>query len=866
MFHESKLNLTGLSGACRRSPVVTLLLSVALLGLAAWSAGRLTIDSQLESLAPADAPGTQPLRQVIEAFHFLDESLILVEIDAAQSGRDDQPKQAGTDRLPAFASRLEQALANDEDAAKMIRAVEYRAHPDIRRFIEQVMLPHAIHYMDDADFEAIRRRLTREGITAQMERNEAMMAAGSPAADRLARQLLRDPLRLHEIMLPAMTRLMPVAGDWAGGGEYLSPDGAALLIRIRAAAPATDMRFTRRFMSLLDQAIAQAKPDGLRIQVGGAYAIARHSESHIRRNMQLTIIGTIALMQLLFLLAHRRITGFLFVLIPAAAGVLLAFGLYACFFDSISPIVAGIGAIIAGLGVDYAIHFMEHHESTGDAVSRDGGASLAAPSAAARSLHGGLLHACLTSMAGFLAITASSIPALRGFALLGALGLAGALLAALTMLPALLSLRDRLSPPVKADAAPARFIPLLTRAITSRRSPMLLCILMLSALCAALALRAGPSWSDSDIAHLHPQPNPPMATHAAISRAFSLYPDPMVIHMQAADADQLLTLCAEVGRRLADHRLRDAGVAGGVHPALFAPAPEAAALRMKRWRSWDRSAVLPAFDEALEASSFSPASFAGYRNRLAIMIEPKPAPTLDDLIRHPGLAGMMLPAAKPTRGEPWQAVALVQLRQAPADVEARNHLIDRLRESLADLTGARLTGMSAVSRDLERGVHVELPRIGALALAFVVAWVTLLYRRWRLVLLTLTPLLMMMAGVIVAMRLTATGFNMLNMAGIPILVGAAIDNGIFLVSTANAMDARTGRDEMIKALAHRARAMSLCSLTTIIGFGSLMLASVPAMASLGLMLAAGMAGCWAGSLCIVAPLLVRLRASSGSVA
>ena len=130
--------------------------------------------------------------------------------------------------------------------------------------------------------DALLSRLEQDGMRAQMARNEELIAAGSPAAGELAKQIIRDPLRLHEIIGPALAALRPQLSTWRGGDAYLSPDGGALLIRVAAKGSPTDMPFTKALMPALRRAVDAAAPGELTVHLGGGFAIAEASERGIR--------------------------------------------------------------------------------------------------------------------------------------------------------------------------------------------------------------------------------------------------------------------------------------------------------------------------------------------------------------------------------------------------------------------------------------------------------------------------------------------------------------------------------------------------------------------------------------------------------
>jgi predicted RND superfamily exporter protein len=100
-------------------------------------------------------------------------------------------------------------------------------------------------------------------------------------------------------------------------------------------------------------------------------------------------------------------------------------------------------------------------------------------------------------------------------------------------------------------------------------------------------------------------------------------------------------------------------------------------------------------------------------------------------------------------------------------------------------------------------------------------------------------------------------FNAANLLLLPLIVGVGIDNGIYLV---HRVREGRGRAEDRRPLApSAAKAITLASLTNIVGFGSLMLSSHRGIWSLGFVVALGVFCLWAASVTTL-PSLFRLFA------
>jgi predicted RND superfamily exporter protein len=298
-----------------RRPLLTLAIALVLAAAALAAVTRLRIDTSLASLFDRHDPSAAALLRIMNNFRSVEELLILAESDRVEP-----------EKLLAFAQRLDDAIKADPAAAAMCDGVIYRIDAQQRKFFEQVLVPAGQFYLDDAAFEAAKARLTRETMLEQFRRNESMISAPGPAADALAKVLLKDPLRLHEFLLEHVAASKPFQ-TYQGSDSYLSADGKALLIRVRGGRPVNDLEFAKAFTARVGAIADRVNFDHLRLELSGAYAIAAASERAIRRDMIESVIGSVIGLQLLFILAYRRpVRSFLLAFTPVGLGVLYGFG------------------------------------------------------------------------------------------------------------------------------------------------------------------------------------------------------------------------------------------------------------------------------------------------------------------------------------------------------------------------------------------------------------------------------------------------------------------------------------------------------------------------------------------------------------
>ena len=144
----------------------------------------------------------------------------------------------------------------------------------------------------------------------------------------------------------------------------------------------------------------------------------------------------------------------------------------------------------------------------------------------------------------------------------------------------------------------------------------------------------------------------------------------------------------------------------------------------------------------------------------------------------------------------------------------------------------------------------------AVALGSVLVLIILLidYRDFRDVAFAAIPLAMGVVWMMGLMGLAGLKFNFANLVGVPLILGVGIDNGVHLVHRLR-LERGAG---MTTVLRHTGRAILIASTTTMIGFGSLALASHRGLASLGVVLLLGVGACLVTSTVVLPNLLVAL--------
>ncbi len=165
----------------------------------------------------------------------------------------------------------------------------------------------------------------------------------------------------------------------------------------------------------------------------------------------------------------------------------------------------------------------------------------------------------------------------------------------------------------------------------------------------------------------------------------------------------------------------------------------------------------------------------------------------------------------------------------------------------------RATGnpLQAYEASLEMKRSYEQAGISALAVILFVLWLD--FRSIRHSLLAVLPLLVGVVQMLGLMGLVGLDLNPANLIGIPLVLGIAVDYGVHVVHD------YLERPGPYRMSASTANSVLVDALTTILGFGALMVASHRGLESLGRLLTLGVTCCTFTSLIVLPAVLTWLR-------
>ena len=677
-----------------------------------------------------------------------------------------------------------------------------------------------------ADLEKASAALERRIKAAKLAANPLYIDLDDPAPDAARDQHELDELRTRR--REAEARLER--------STNVSADGLIGMVQIGTSFRATDAGPGADLVARLGAIGARvtARHPGIQIGfTGGAItAVAEHDA--IFKGMVLSSVITTLLVALVLALYFR--SAILLVLLLGTLGIAttVAFGVAAITVGHLNAATAFLGAIIAGNGVNYGILLIARYLE--ERRTRD------IDSAMAVAIRGTLRPTAVASLGAAIAYGSLAATSFRGFADFAAIGAVGMILcwlATYVLLPALVL---RWGEGQRPAALHPLIGSLLVRVFGFRR-PRVVCGVALVGAVLATAVVARFVVEDPfeyDITQLRSEGDDAVTARAWMSlsdrtfgRGYSgrtyiaadrLDQIPLIVRaLRARDADvppehQTVGSVASILDVVPDDQPRKLAILDHIRTLLDDEALDA----------------LPEHERA-ELAELRPPDDLG-------MITAQSLPKLvrDQLEEKDGRLGYIVSIRPAPRLDEWNGHDLIRFADAVRSIQ------------LGDGETVTTSGASVIFADIVTSISGDGPRVTAVAALGLIAMVVLLVGRNRRALAVLVAtasgsLLMVAACAVMSLKV-----NFLDFVALPITLGIGVDYAI------NVAHRHDHEPDPVKTLRTSGAAVFVCSLTTIIGYGSLLISENLAIRGFGMASLIGEIACVMTALVLV-PALLALR-------
>jgi predicted exporter len=655
------------------------------------------------------------------------------------------------------------------------------------------------------------QRFSAPGLRAAMQ--DTIDDLASPAGLMLKSLLPNDPTGE---MLHIIEQLARTPAPAAGGGVWVSPDGARTLMVVQTAAGGSDIDAQEQAVeairsafaaALLESAAGNAQSLQLKVSGPGVFAVAARAKIE-RAAVRLSLASAILVVTLLFAV-YRSVPALALGLMPVASGAVIGIAAVALGFGAVHGITLGFGTTLIGESVDYSIYFfVQSRRLAQDPAPGSNWQQTWWPT---------IRLGMLTSVCGFASLLPSGFP---GLAQLGAYSISGLIAAACVtryVLPALLPAGFAIR-----DVAPfGRRIGALLRPMRQLRGGALAAAAaVLAAAAMAILLRHDATLWNRELSALSPVSAQDQDADTQLRRDLGAADVRDLVIVSGSTLDAALAGAERAARAL--EPLVDAGMISGFDsPANFLPSAAAQAARRDS---------LPGAAQLRDNLRQAAADLGVNEDRLQPFLNDVEAARHAPLLTAPDLQGTSMRTGFEAlilhQRNGWHA--LLPLHSAAA------HSIDTARVTAA-LQSARIPQAQTLDLKqeadslyagyLSEAIHLSLAGIVALTILLLIA-----LRSPLRVAKVLAPLALAVLCVAAGLALSGVQLTILHLVGMLLIVAVGSNYALFFDRQSRV---HAGSESVTLA------SLAIANLSTVIGFGLLSFSQVPVLVALGATVAPG---------------------------
>ena len=777
--------------------------------------------SGFEELLPDGAPSVKVARTVAKKLHNVTHLSVVFE------GKDGDALERLADDL---AKRL-RALPPD-----IVERVEYRTD-------EQEAFFHRFggFYLSTADLDEIQRRLDARVAWEKQRQNPFLGLLGEEERDLGPEPSLdfSDIERKYGAVSGALAQFR--------NGYFQTPDGKLLVLLVRPPESATGLAANQRVLDAVKKEVEALQPTkydpSVRVGYDGEVGTLVEEQAALEADLLSSTVVVLVLVLVVLYGYFRRWTAMLSILGALAVGCAVTFGLSWFLVGYLNANTAFLGSIVLGNGINVSIivvaRFIEERRrgrSLEDAMQVAWAGTLAATFVASFGAGLAYLSLAVTDFRGF-----------SQFGLIGGLGMAVCWVAAYLVLPALLAALDTRSKRALGEGRRSLVGALVSR-IDARHGRLVRVIsLVLAAVAVAGVVSYRGDLIEYDLDQLRAAKSAREGAQywgGKVDQIFKAYLTPIMI--RADSPADLKKVVAELDRERA--RLGSADPIREVRTLETVVPPDQAEKlpRLQRLRATLTDSRLEKLDPEARRKALL---FRPPPDMRPVILDDLPPTFRLPLIERDGTTGH-IGLAFPKR------VGFMNARETQEIVDLIRGAIDRAGGH------AQAVGQPLLFADIARAIVHDGPIATVLAFSAVVLLVFAAMRSWRPALLVLGSLMLGVLWLVGMAAWARVRLNFLNFVVFPITFGIGVDYAVNIVQRWRL----EGPESIHRVLRETGGAVGLCSLTTIIGYASLLVADNRALRGFGLLASVGEVACVTAALLALPAWLLRPREAVASPA
>ncbi len=767
---------------------------------------RAEFESDVSKLLPGNAEITSTYFRFLKDFGGIDRLLIVFE-------KEDGDILDDLSLIENFAAQLK--------SSAIIEDVEYRVGEEMKKYFEEIFSKKAILLLSEDDITLFEKRFRPEAIKEEIERTRERLL--SPMGSAAKEMILMDPLNLSLIF---GKYLMPQSGMKMdlSSGYYVSEDRTMLLMVVKPKGKAQDIAFDRKLMKELKEIEGPVKrlfPDrSVKVGYTGGYVIALRDAEIIRSDIIKNTVTSFLGVILIFVLFFRGIGKIIYPVIPFLLSLVWTLSISYPILGHLSDVTGAFSALLIGLGIDLVIIIYNRY-----IFERSEGVE---PSQAIEMAAGktglGILTGVITTVASFYSLSVSKFPGIRELGFLTGTGMIFFAIAVFFTIPALLS--TGLVPEKRTGKM--RSIGIEKIALISYGNPYITLILisLITIMLLPNAIRLN---MNNDLKTLRPSGNPATVLNERVGEKIGGM-NAIIVTADAVSLEELLFINEKVEEKIYSLKAEGIPIRAADSLSRLLPSEERQERNLKI--DFDVEKIDIAISNGLNEYGFRQDAFKEFRERLKVMLSNSEKITIDE-IRASGMAKAIERYIK-EEDNTFRSVIYCYPEKNGWDKKETEIFLRSLKDVAPSV---KVSGSGLIREELTEILTKDIVLITMISFMLIAILLYADFRRIGITFICLLPLILGIIWMLGTMPLLGVELNFMNSIAAALILGVGIDYSIHL------MHRYLEGGGMGVAVDQTGRGIVVAAITTMVGFGSIILSDFPGLSSMGAVTLLGVGYC-----------------------
>ncbi len=817
-----------------------IIIAMVLTVISAMAALRLKLNLSLFSLLPSDRPEVQRFFEVAEEIGFQSLLISVIEVDETLDG-------------PVIIEILD-TLAGQYARNPAITKVDYRRNPGQLLNMFDTLLAYIPLLLTAENMEKLSEILTNENIKQKVRENrQLLMTPLGPAGKRM---IAIDPLGLGDLLFSTLQIPFHQKGGPNETGLYRTENKRTYFMFLTPTEPPQNITFSKKLMQDIHDVEKQVLGDvskhldfletAIHVRHTGGYPIAVKDEAITRLDIKVTLITSFVCIMLLFFMSFRTPGILLLVTAPLTMSLLWTIGFAGILFQHLNILTCLFACVLIGLGIDFAIHvvnrFFDPEIACLDEQSR--------LKVTFQEAGMGIFIGGITTAMAFYAVGLSDFKGFKELGILTGTGILFCLLAMLVLLPACLVWTSSTGR-FHGKAALAGFF--LTPLLTSIKQHPGRTLILTALSTGTLVIAGSQVGFDDNLKNFRPSDSSVLQLQDKVTTWLGGSTGTVLLTITGSSEEDLMNREATMARSLRSMKEQgDISKIVSTSQFLLSPALQRhnIAWMQSHPKDFDLDRIRQNLESALKKYGFrSTGLYDRYIEQLGKGFSSQSVLLPSHLRTSP--AGQILNRLTFHKDKQFTAIIYIHptedLWSYENTIQLKDKLIRNLSQAGVKPDTYHLTGANILTGDLKKLILQNLKTSLGLAILSIVAILWIYFRSLRDLFFSVLPLFVGMSALTGFMALLRMDFNFLSIMVIPMIIGIGIDDGIHFTNTFRHPDYHSP----LRGWFQTGRAVVLTSLTTIAGFGSIILSHYPGLRSMGIVAVIGISGCLFGSIILM---------------